>query len=187
MSEQQADILTIVEGCIQAHPAAQRALVNRCAPSMMSVARRYARNVSDAEDILQESFVLIFKNIHTFDPEKGQFPAWVRKVVIHAALGYYRKARYQQESYPENLPDSADTSEDVFSKISFDELIVHLNNLPESARQVFNLFVLDHFTHEEIGELLHIPVGTSRSLLSRARKQLQTDILKTQSDELARI
>ena len=93
MSVQQADILTIVEGCIQAHPAAQRALVNRCAPSMMSVARRYARNVSDAEDILQESFVLIFKNIHLFS-FKGSIEGWLKRVLINHILQQYRKETF---------------------------------------------------------------------------------------------
>ena len=187
MTNRETDIIQIVEGCIREKPKAQRALVDQFAPSLMSVARRYARHISDADDILQESFILIFKKISTYDSNRGSIQGWMRRVVINVAIGYYRKSQYHFEAPVENLPEMGGFQPDILSKIGFDELIQLIAQLPDGAREVFNLAVLDQYSHDEISEMLQIPTGTSRSLLSRARKQLQTAVLKIQSDELARI
>lgn len=187
MTERELDIYTLVQGCIHRHPAAQKELVRRYAAALLSVARRYARNSADAEDILQDSFVLIFKNVHTFQSDKGTLSGWMRKIVVNTALAHYRRIHFQQEKVVEFLPDHADISADVFAKMGFDEILAVVNTLPEGAREVFNMAVFDDFSHEEIAVALDIPTGTSRSLLSRARRLLQEKIAKIQSNELARI
>ncbi len=182
-----ADISSLLQGCIRRRPDSQKELVRRYAAALLSVARRYTRTATEAEDVLQDGFVLIFKKIDQFNPEKASLGTWMRRIVIHTALGHYRKFRYTYETVVDTPPDSCDPAPDIVSKLSFDELLALIDTLPNGAREVFNMAVFDAFSHEEIAEALGIPAGTSRSLLSRARKQLQQQILKLQSHELAGI
>jgi len=181
------DISTLVDGCIRQRPAAQKELVRRYAATLLSVARRYARTPDAAEDILQEAYILIFRKIYQFQPEKGALAAWLRKIVIHTALAHYHNFRFQYEKATELLPDYPETAPDALAQLSFDEIVELIATLPEAARMVFHLSVFDDCSHAEIAALLHIPPGTSRSLLSRARKLLQEKIINRQSNELARI
>lgn len=187
MTERETDNFALVQGCIARQSASQKELVQRYAASLLSVARRYARNPEDAADILQESFILIFKKIKTYDREKGTLATWMRKIVVNTALAHYRKMNFSHEKTVEILPENIDISADIFSKMSFDEIIALVNTLPDGAREVFNMAVFDDFSHEEISATLGIPTGTSRSLLSRARRLLQEKITKMQSNEMARI
>ena len=181
------DIPTIVDGCIRQHPAAQKELVRRYAAILLSVAHRYARTPDAAEDILQEAYILIFKKIHQFRSDKGALVGWMGKIVIHTALAHYRNFRFQYEQATEALPDCLETAPDALSQLNFEELVDLIATLPEASRMVFQLSVFDDYSHDEIAALLHIPAGTSRSLLSRARKLLQEKIINRQSNELARI
>ncbi len=181
------DIFTLVDGCIRQHPAAEKELVRQYAAILLSVARRYARTPDAAEDILQEAYILIFKKIRQFQADKGSLLAWMRKIVIHTALAHYRNFRFQYEKATELLPDAFETAPDALAQLSFDEIVSLIATLPEASRTVFHLSVFDDYSHDEIAALLHIPAGTSRSLLSRARKQLQERIINRQSNELARI
>lgn len=187
MKLQESDIQTLITGCKRGDPAAQKELVRRYAASLLSVARRYVRNTSEAEDILQDAFILIFNKIASYNPDKGAISTWMRRVVINTALAHYRRFRFQYETTVDQLPDQVEMAPDVLSKISFEEILNLVNDLPEGAREVFNLSVFDAFSHDEIAEILQIPAGTSRSLLSRARKLLQEKILKLKVNELASI
>ena len=187
MTGPETDISTIVDGCIRQHPGAQKELVRRYAAILLSVARRYARTSDAAEDILQEAYILIFKKIYQFRSDKGALVAWMRKIVIHTALAHYRNFRFQYEKATDLLPDAFETAPDALAQLSFDEIVDLIATLPEVPRMVFYLSVFDDYSHEEIAALLHIPPGTSRSLLSRARKLLQEKILNRQANELARV
>jgi RNA polymerase sigma factor (sigma-70 family) len=182
-----ADPSWLIAGCIQRQPAAQKALVQQYAAPLLSVAKRYTRTYAAAEDVLQESLMRILDKIDTFDPEKGTLMAWMRRIVIHLALAHYRKMHFSHEQATEILPDPIDVKEDIFDKLSFEELLQLINTLPEPVRTVFNMAVLDHFSHDEIGAVLNIPAGTSRVVLSRARKLLQEKILTLQQYGMARI
>ncbi len=181
------DITKLLEGCIRRQPASQKELVRRYAATLLSVARRYARTADAAEDILQDAYILIFRKIDQFRMEKGLLLAWMRKIVINTALSHYRNFRFQWEKTTDVFPEALETAPDVLAQLSFDEILVLITTLPEGPRTVFNLAIFDQYSHEEIATLLQIPAGTSRSLLSRARKLLQEKILNRQSHELARI
>jgi RNA polymerase sigma-70 factor (ECF subfamily) len=187
MRPNDADIDQLVAGCVSRQPAFQKELVRRFAPGLLSVARRYARRTAEADDILQEGLVAIFQHIGTYRPEKGSLAGWMRRIVINAALAHYRKARFQWEQTTESPPDTVEVPDDVVAKLGFEEILNLVNQLPDGAREVFNLAVFDDYSHDEIADTLGIPAGTSRSLLSRARKLLQQQILKIQADELARV
>lgn len=187
MSETSNDIFALVQGCIRRQPASQKELVRRYAATLLSVARRYARNPSDADDILQDCFVLAFKKIESYDPARGSLIGWLRKIAVNCALAHYRNFRFNYERAAEILPENVDISSDVLSKLAFEDIMALVNTLPDGAREVFNMAVFDDFSHDEIAAALGIPAGTSRSLLSRGRRLLQEKILKLQSNELARI
>ncbi len=187
MTQPGSDIIALVTGCIRQHPASQKELVRRYAANLLSVIRRYARNSADADDILQDCFVLAFKKISTYDLERGSLPGWLRKIAVNCALAHYRNLRFERERVQEFLPENVDVSADIFSKMGFDEILALVNTLPDGAREIFNMAVFDDFSHDEIAAALKIPAGTSRSLLSRARRLLQEKILNMQSNELARI
>ena len=188
MTGPETDIPTLLEGCIRRQPAAQKELVRRYAAILLSVARRYARTADAAEDMLQDAYVLIFRKIDQYQAEKGSLLAWMRRIVIHTALAHYRNFRFQYEKAMEIFPETAvETAPDVLAQLSFQEILSLIETLPEGPRMVFNLSVFDHYSHDEIAALLQMPAGTSRSLLSRARKLLQEKILNRQRNELARI
>ena len=187
MTDKEMDIFALVQGCIRQHPASQKEIVRRYAASLLSVIKRYARNSDDASDILQDCFILIFKKIGSFNPDKGSPSGWMRKIAVNSALAHYRKFHFDYEKTMELLPDNADVSSDIFSKMGFEEILTVVDTLPEGARMVFQMAVFDDFSHDEIAKILGISPGTSRSLLSRSRRLLQEKILKIQSNELARI
>ena len=178
---------SLLEGCIRQQSASQKELVRRYAATLLSVARRYARSPTDAEDILQDAYILIFRKIRLYDPNKGNLVAWMRKVVVNTALAHYRNFRFQHEKATEILPESPETSSDILSMLGYAEILELIATLPENLRTVFNLAVFDEFSHEEIATMLGIPAGTSRYWLNRARKLLQEKILNRHSHELARI
>jgi RNA polymerase sigma factor (sigma-70 family) len=180
------DIDALVQGCRRRQAAAQHTVVQRFAPWLMSVARRYARTKEEAEDILQDAFVQIFEKIEQFNPQKGHFTGWMQRIVVNTAISHYRRFHFTREYPTDILPDTHGALPDVWGKLSMDELIQVISTLPDGARQVFNLFVFEEYSHDEIGALLEIPAGTSRSLLSRARKILQEKITQ-HAHELAGI
>ena len=137
------DITQIIQGCKRRQPASQKELVRRFAGALLSVARRYTRSKPEAEDILQDSFVLIFKKIDQFDAEKGSIGTWMRRIVIHTSLAQYRRLRYAYETVVEILPETTDAEPDVFSKLSYDELMRLIDALPDGPREVFNMAVFD--------------------------------------------
>ncbi len=164
MTGPQTDITKVIAGCIRQHSASQKELVRRYAATLLSVARRYARTADDAEDILQDAYMLIFKKIGQYQVEKGTLLSWMRKVVINTALSHYRNFRFQMEKTTEVFPDLPETAPDILAQLSFEEILVLIATLPEAPRTVFNLNVFDQYNHEEIAALLQIPAGTSRSV-----------------------
>jgi RNA polymerase sigma-70 factor (ECF subfamily) len=164
---------SLLEGCKRNEPSAYEALFRKYAGKMLAVARRYAKTSFEAEDIVQDSFIKIFQKIQTFD-NKGSFEGWIKRIVVNTALNQYEKTKKEitvdiAESY-----DISDTNlESIFEKLNNDELIRILNELPDGYKLVFNLNVIEGYTHKEIGEMLNISEGTSKSQLFKAKALLQ--------------
>jgi RNA polymerase sigma factor (sigma-70 family) len=177
----------LVAGSIRQQAAAQQALLEHIAPTLHSVARRYARSQSDAADILQDSLIRILEQIKQYQPERGPFMPWARTITMRTAISRYRRHRYQYEKTADILPDTLEISPKALSQLAFDDLLVLVQKLPEGQREVFNMAVFDDFSHDQIASELGIAVGTSRSLLSRARQTLQQQIQQINTYELARI
>lgn len=169
----------LIQGCIKQNVNCQRLLFNRMAPTMYAVCLRYANDAMEAEDMLQEGFIRVFANLHQFKFE-GSFEGWVRRIIVNAALKMLQKKRLQfneLKEHGDNLP-TVDAS--VFSHLGEEDLIKLINRLPDGYRIVFNLNVIEGYTHEEIGKMLQIQPSTSRSQLVKARKMLQQQILQLQ-------
>lgn len=164
----------LVEGCKKGDPLYQRALYQRFYKLMYGVCLRYTDNRDDAEDILQDGFVKVFKNLNSFQG-KGSFEGWVRRIMVHTSIEHYRRnSRY----FMVDVNDAYDleTDSDVVSSLSREEILSLIRKLPVGYRTVFNLYAVEGYSHREIGEMLGISEGTSKSQLSRAKKILQEKI-----------
>jgi RNA polymerase sigma-70 factor (ECF subfamily) len=172
----------MIQGCIRQKPAAQKALFDTFARKMMGVSLRYARNEADAEDILQDAFIKVFSKISQYQ-NNGSFEGWIRKVVVNTALKKYSVNRYTKErSHGDNSDYEHLQTEDpeVYTDLSEKEILQMIHTLPDGYRMVFNLYVIEGYRHEEIGEMMGIQSGTSRSQLAKARWLLQKLIIERQ-------
>jgi RNA polymerase sigma factor (sigma-70 family) len=141
------------------------------------VCLKYSRTYQDAQDTLQDSFIVIFKDIKKFK-HKGSFEGWAKRVTINVALQKFRKKSILKfDKIEENQLTEEEITVDVDEKnISLSFLLSLINELPPKYQLVFNLYVLDGYSHQEISEVLNISTGTSKSNLFRARKLLQNKI-----------
>ncbi len=152
------------------------------APLLMTVARRYASRGYGAEDILQESFIKIFKNLESFNGNESAFKAWSRKIVVNTALNILRREHNKFEEITER--HSGISNNDSASKnIDAEYLIKEIQELPVQYRTVFNLYAVEGYTHKEISKLLQIKEASSRSNLSRARALLASSIKNKKYDQ----
>ncbi|MDR6342856.1 RNA polymerase sigma-70 factor (ECF subfamily) [Filimonas zeae] len=146
---------------------------------MMSVCLRYAADASEAEDILQEGFIRIFSYIHQFKFE-GSFEGWLRRIVVNSALKQLQKKKISFKEISDHQESSPRMDPYVYSNLGEEELLKLINALPEGYRVVFNLSVIEGYSHEEIAQLLNVQPSTSRSQLVKARKMLQNQITELQ-------
>ena len=169
----------LIQGCIGEDYRAQRELFNRFAGKMMTVCLRYARHRLEAEDLLQDAFIKVYNNIARFE-SKGSFEGWIRRIVVNTALKNVSRHSFQKENIGMEGVVESSVDPSVFSALSEKELLGYISALPDGYRAVFNLYVLEGFSHREIGEALGIEESTSRSQLVKARGVLQHQVLNAQ-------
>jgi RNA polymerase sigma factor (sigma-70 family) len=173
----------LVKDCLKGKASAQKALYDFFAPSMLGVCYRYTKSVADAEDVLQEGFVKVYTNLSQFKSE-GELGGWIRRIMVTTALNYLKKnKRYRNELvFPdENLhPVSMDNPEVALHSKQLAELI---RQLPTGYQTIFNLYAVEGYNHLEIGAMLGIQEGTSRSQYARARALLINWIEKKGDDQ----
>lgn len=146
------------------------------APKMYGVCLRFAGNKMDADDILQEGFIKIINHINEFK-NKGSFEGWIRRIMVNTAINFYkRKRRISSIEEMDWLEVSRSVDADAYSNISQSELQKMIQELPNGYRTVFNLNVIEGYTHKEIAEMLDISDNTSKSQLVRARRILQKKV-----------
>nr|WP_091896576.1 RNA polymerase sigma factor [Polaribacter sp. KT25b] len=165
----------LIKECCKQKIAAQAQVYQLFSDKLFAVCLKYSRNYQDAEDNLQDSFITIFNKIEQYK-NKGSFEGWLKRITIHTALQKYReKAPLQivKEISDEDEMEEFDIDTTIFS---VDVLLNYIQQLPDRYRLIFNLYVLDNYTHKEIAEMLNISVGTSKSNLSRARKILKEQL-----------
>ena len=187
LSEQELEIH--IRGCALNKRESQKKIYSSFYGYAMSICHRYTNHEEDATEILNDGFLKVFVEIYRFKPAYtdtiNSFKGWVRKIMIYTAIDHFRKNLKHRmttelnETYM-HLPDG---DEDALSKLSHEEIINAIKFLTPGYRTVLNLFIIEGFSHEEIAKELGISVGTSKSNLAKARKQLQKILL--QHNEIA--
>ena len=168
--------LKLIESCIKGNRESQKALYDHLAPRMLPLCMRYVGNREQAEDILQEGFITLFTRLKDFRGE-GSFEGWARRIFVTTALMSLRKKDALKMS--DDIDTARGLKADIPSQgqnIGYKELIRLVMELPPGFRTVFNMFVIEGYSHKEISEMLGITETTSRTQLSRARVWLQNKI-----------
>jgi len=169
----------LIKGCVKQNTSFQRLLFEQYAGKFMTVCLRYANDAMEAEDMLQEGFIRIFGNIHQFKFE-GSFEGWMRRIVVNVALKHLQKKKLQFSEIKENHADTPAIQAYAYNHLGEEEILKLINQLPEGYKIVFNLNVIEGYSHEEIAKVLNIQPSTSRSQLVKARKMLQQQIVQLQ-------
>ncbi len=165
-----------IEAVVQGNERARRALYERYKVKLFMVCLRYGRDRAEAEDMLQEGFIVIYKDIKQYSG-KGNLEGWLRRVVVNTALRYLRKWKNPFVAMDEQL-EVADYKEDTSydAPLNVQQLTKMIQELPVGYRTVFNMYVMDSYTHKEIASYLNINAGTSKSQLAKARKMLRQKV-----------
>jgi RNA polymerase sigma-70 factor (ECF subfamily) len=142
---------------------------------MFGVCLRYAKDATEAEDNLQDGFIKVFANLKSFRQE-GSFEGWIRRIMINVSLEKLRKQHLMYPVEDVSIYDSVNFSDDVIAKISADDLIKLIQELPPRYRLVFNLYVIEGLSHQEIAQEMGITQGTSKSNLARAREIMKRKV-----------
>ncbi len=169
----------LIKGCIKQDPTCQRLLFEQYAGKMMTVCLRYAHDSMEAEDMMQEGFIRVFNYIEQFKFE-GSFEGWIRRVVVNTALKHLQKKRLSFTEINDNTQQAPRLESYAYSNLGEEELMKLISQLPDGYRTIFNLNIIEGYSHEEIAKMLDIQPSTSRSQLVKARKMLQNQILNLQ-------
>lgn len=169
---------TIVKHSLGGDRKSRKALYDLLAPMMLSIAYRYAKNKSDAEDIFQESVLNMFDRLHQLR-EVEKIHGWAKIIVVNEAIRFYRKKRnmvFTDETQSDTTKYNGDS--DIYKQLELEQILQIIQQLPDKMRMVINMYAIEGFKHEEIAEMLGISVGTSKSNLHDARKQIKNFIKK---------
>jgi len=177
----------LISECISGNRLSQHKFYNKFSPILFGISLRYAKNRTDAEDILQESFIKIFKYLKDFRSE-GSIEGWMRRIIVTTSYNFYkRKNLISNDVEPEHVNITLPGDHEIVSNLSHEELLKIIQRLPNGYRMVFNLNTFEGYSHKEIGDKMNISVNTSKSQLSRAKSSLQKTILTLFSTEESRI
>lgn len=174
----------LIKQCQEQNRKAQEEIYLEFSPVLFSICLRYAENYEDAQDIFQEGFIHIFNKITQFKFE-GSFEGWMKRIMVNLNLEKLKKKNTLPFEDYENLIITEENDDEVEENFDYQQLLEAVHNLPPQYRQVFNLYVFEEYSHQEIAEMLTISVGTSKSNLSRARNLLKQklNLLKTVTED----
>jgi RNA polymerase sigma factor (sigma-70 family) len=163
----------LIQGCIEGNRHSQNQLYLLFAPKMFWVCLRYSKNKQEAEEVVQEGFIQVFKSLKSFK-HKGSFEGWIKKIMVYCAIQHYRSKPKMHPVINIETTDAQDTvHEDIMSQLGKKELLNMVQALPPAYRTVFNLYVFEGMKHREIAEHLGISEGTSKSNFFDAKTILQ--------------
>lgn len=169
---------SILAGCLNNDPSAQRELYNRYSPKMLSVCYRFANSREDAEDMLQEGFIKVFTQMHTFQ-NKGAFEGWIRRIIVHTCINFLKKNKKFNNSIDLEQADYLEVKEETMpSVMQARQIIECIRLLPLGYRTVLNLYAMEGYSHKEIADMLDIEESTSRSQYTRAKSMLEAILVK---------
>jgi RNA polymerase sigma-70 factor (ECF subfamily) len=178
------DSRELINNCISNDSGAKKKLYNLFASKMLSICYRYANSKDDAEDIFQEGFLRVFENLHQVKNAES-LEWWMKKIFINEAMKLYNKnKRISLYDDLSSVRTNKANEYGVLDKLGSDEIVRIIQMLPDKMRIVFNMYVIEGFSHKEIGEMLNISEGTSKSNLHDARKILQRKIFSLKKIKL---
>ena len=168
----------LIQGCIAGNRQTQEILYKQFSPKMYSVCLRYSGNVEDANDLLQEGFIKIFKNLDKFRGD-GSFEGWMRRIFVNTSIEHFRKKvkLYNVTEVQENTVEDVELN--VLDSMAEKDIILLVNELSPGYKAVFNMHVIEGYSHKEIATILGITEGTSKSQLARAKGVLKKSLEKT--------
>jgi RNA polymerase sigma-70 factor, ECF subfamily len=171
------ELKEIIRACLAQHPLGQKKLYEHYYAYVKSICLRYSSKIEDCEEIMDDSFLKVFKSLDKYDFERP-FKFWLRTIVINTAIDFYRQSMRLIKS--QDIEDYSHLSIDdhTLCKLSSEEILKVVQKLSPAYRNVFMMFVMDGYSHKEIGDILKITEGTSKSNLSKARLKLQEMLLK---------
>jgi RNA polymerase sigma-70 factor (ECF subfamily) len=168
----------ILQGCLQNKAEAQKQLYDKYSSKMLAVCFRYAHNREDAEDMLQESFIKVFTQIHTF-ANRGTLEGWIRRIIVHTCINILKKNKKFNENVDLIHASSFHVREDnIPSIIQAKQVVECICLLPPGYRTVLNLYAIEGYSHKEIAGMLDIEESTSRSQYTRAKAMLEEILIK---------
>jgi RNA polymerase sigma factor (sigma-70 family) len=168
----------ILQGCLQNESVAQKELYNRYSPKMLAVCFRFGHNREDAEDMLQEGFIKVFSQIHTFR-NQGAFEGWVRRIIVHTCINNLKKNKKFNESVDLIHATTLQVREEtVPSVVQAKQVVECIRLLPLGYRTVLNLYAIEGYSHKEIALMLEIEESTSRSQYTRAKQMLEEILIR---------
>ncbi len=169
-----SEIKEIINGCLAGNRRDQELLYRRHAAKLYAVCLQYSANNEEARDILQEGFIKIFENLASYKYE-GSFEGWIRRITVNTALEKFRNRNnlYRVEDIDQMPEPDAEPDNQDYAGLEAADLLDIIRELPPKYRMVFNLYAIEGYSHKEIGEMINISEGTSKSNLSRARSILQ--------------
>lgn len=170
----------LVMGCIRNDRRTQEALYRQYCGAMLAICISYTKNEENAVEVLQDGFLKIFQHIEKFDAAKSSLYTWMRTIMVRTAIDFLRKDKHepQQIEWQEQHDPTIDA--EVLQRMSTQQILHLLQQLPETTRAVFNLFITEGYSHKEIAGYLDISEGTSKWHLSEARKYLMNYLNKKQ-------
>lgn len=171
----------MLDGCIRGDRRCQMALYELLSGKMFAVCLRYANDHNSAQDLLQEGFIKVYKNIHKFRRE-GSFEGWVRRIFVNTAIEQFRKNVTLYAIHESETVKYEHFEGNAFETLKHQDLMKMIQSLSHGYRTVFNLYVIEGYSHKEISDMLNISEGTSKSQLARARYLLQKKIMDTSRD-----
>jgi RNA polymerase sigma factor (sigma-70 family) len=168
--------INIIKGCKQQNRKAQEALYKAYYKAMMTICLRYTKNEDDAVEVLNNGFLKVFQHIQRYEPAQASLYTWIRTIVVNSCLDFIRKKNRTEKHQELSNATEVHVPAEVVSRMKASDLLMLIRSLPPSTGAVFNLYVIEGYSHKEIGGLLGISEGTSKWHLSEARKQLQQKI-----------
>ncbi len=177
MQEEVSIFETLINRCIQRDEKARKELYDLFSAQMFNVCLRYAKNRSQAEDIFQDAFIKVFENLAKLS-NKNQFPGWIKRVFVNTAIDHIRaNKRYESTEHLHIIEHYSDVEPSIIDDLAHEDLLEMVQELPPRAKVVFNLFVIEGYSHKEIADELGINIGTSKSHLFDAKNILKTKLL----------
>ena len=181
----------LISGCANGDRKYQQIVFKMYYGKMMGVCMRYAKDQDTAQDIVQDGFIKVFDKVKGFNG-KGSFEGWIRRIMVNTAIDFFRKKKKdfilleddsRVEQQEEDL-DIFDDDSDAFYGIKPAQVMEAMHKLSPAYKTVFNLYVVENYTHAEIAEMLEISVGTSKSNLSKAKLNLKKILLNNETKQL---